>query len=76
MFCWLLHTLERNMNMEVSIIGKDEHKNSKGKNTYPQVPKSQLTHSGDVEFAPELSQQNNGEARARSEKKAYQVERE
>lgn len=57
-------------------MGKDEHKKSKGKNKHPQIPKKQLTHSGDVEFAPELSNQDNGEARARSENKAYQVERE
>ncbi len=57
-------------------MGKDEHKKSKGKNRYPQVPKKQLTHSSDVEFAPELSHQNNKEARAKSEKQSYQVERE
>ena len=57
-------------------MGRDEHNKSKGKNKHPQVPKRQLTHSGDVEFAPELSNQDNGEARARSERKSYQVERE
>lgn len=57
-------------------MGKDEHKKSKGKNQHPQVPKKQLTHSGDVEFAPELSNQDNREARSQSERKAYQVERE
>ena len=57
-------------------MGKDEHKKNKGKNKHPQIPKKQLTHSGDVEFSPELSNQDNGEARMRSENKAYQVERE
>jgi len=59
-------------------MGRDEHNKSNGKNNHqhPQVPKRKLTHSGDVEFAPELSNQDNKEARARSERKSYQVERE